>query len=641
MRVSSFTRLLAILLASASVLLGSTLFWASQTLLKLEQQDTAYSQLKNTILVDLAGQLGNYLDQGDSQYLNSASNSIELIKTNQLSILPNDLSIKLEQQLTTLNDDINGKYRALGKLSGNETALLDNALRQMTGSASALISYATKASPQNSDALNYYTLASDYYSEAVNLSLFTYQLILQYDESTYQSLQQSVNNLNQVAKSIDQLPNLGVMSDVDEDALFVDEEAEDLADEIKSELLSWPSRYPRDLSSTLKQTQQRESGSNNLRAQISTLSSTVINAEQLLKVEQGTLKQRVFWVFCVAIGTLVILAAGVYFVQRNQVLTPLRQLRDGFAFLIESNELKNIECKNEKTEVGEIAQYFNLLIDRQRNEAQDRAKMLEVVNDFMQQMSNHLQTISQQTSLSHGQVEQNQNLLSDIQHIGEQVNHINSQVADNAKSTFSAMEQSLGFSQNMLNASSETQERVEHGMQSIQELLNGVDGVGKIIEIIRNIADQTNLLALNAAIESARAGEHGRGFAVVADEVRQLARQTQGSLSDINDQLNLLTENSRVVSAQISALAEGAQSQTQNAQELKLNSEGVADNAQSANSVAFEAMALAKQQNSLLDNFSQSMESMKGQVSESSLLVNDIQNQLQQQMQTIKGSLKF
>ena len=641
MRVSSFTRLLAILLASASVLLGSTLFWASQTLLKLEQQDTAYSQLKNTILVDLAGQLGNYLDQGDSQYLNSASNSIELIKTNQLSILPNDLSIKLEQQLTTLNDDINGKYRALGKLSGNETALLDNALRQMTGSASALISYATKASPQNSDALNYYTLASDYYSEAVNLSLFTYQLILQYDESTYQSLQQSVNNLNQVAKSIDQLPNLGVMSDVDEDALFVDEEAEDLADEIKSELLSWPSRYPRDLSSTLKQTQQRESGSNNLRAQISTLSSTVINAEQLLKVEQGTLKQRVFWVFCVAIGTLVILAAGVYFVQRNQVLTPLRQLRDGFAFLIESNELKNIECKNEKTEVGEIAQYFNLLIDRQRNEAQDRARMLEVVNDFMQQMSNHLQTISQQTSLSHGQVEQNQNLLSDIQHIGEQVNHINSQVADNAKSTFSAMEQSLGFSQNMLNASSETQERVEHGMQSIQELLNGVDGVGKIIEIIRNIADQTNLLALNAAIESARAGEHGRGFAVVADEVRQLARQTQGSLSDINDQLNLLTENSRVVSAQISALAEGAQSQTQNAQELKLNSEGVADNAQSANSVAFEAMALAKQQNSLLDNFSQSMESMKGQVSESSLLVNDIQNQLQQQMQTIKGSLKF
>ena len=94
-----------------------------------------------------------------------------------------------------------------------------------------------------------------------------------------------------------------------------------------------------------------------------------------------------------------------------------------------------------------------------------------------------------------------------------------------------------------------------------------------------------------------------------------------------------------MVSTQISALAEDAQQQTDNAQELKRNSEGVADNAQDANKVAFEAMELAKQQNALLDNFSQSMQSMKGQVSESSLLVADIHQRLQQQMQTIRSSL--
>ncbi|WP_007376765.1 hypothetical protein [Pseudoalteromonas sp. Bsw20308] len=148
------------------------------------------------------------------------------------------------------------------------------------------------------------------------------------------------------------------MSAVDEDALFIDEEAEDLGDEIKSELVSWPNRYPRDLASTLEQTQLRENGSNALRSQISALSNTVINAEQALKAEQDNLKQQVIWVFCVAIGTLVILAASVYFVQRNQVLNPLRQLRDGFAFLIESNELKSIESKNSKTEIGEIAQFL-------------------------------------------------------------------------------------------------------------------------------------------------------------------------------------------------------------------------------------------------------------------------------------------
>ena len=40
---------------------------------------------------------------------------------------------------------------------------------------------------------------------------------------------------------------------------------------------------------------------------------------------------------------------------------------------------------NPKTEVGEIAQYFNQLIERQRLEAQERANMLNVVSQFMQQ----------------------------------------------------------------------------------------------------------------------------------------------------------------------------------------------------------------------------------------------------------------
>ena len=639
MRVSSFTRLLAILLALASLLLGGTLFWASQTLVKLEQQDHSYNQLKNKILVDLKGLLEDYLAQGDSLYLGQASDLISQVKSTQLAILPSDLKQQLDTQLTQLDTEINGKYRALGKLSGNETALLDNALRQMAGSASSLIGYANKAAQQNIHALDYYQLASDYYREVTNLSLFTYQLLLSFDQDTQANLQQSITNLNRLAQQIDELENLGVMSEVEEDSLFFEEEAEDLADEIKAELSSWPNRYPRDLENTIAQAQQRQIGMQAMRKQISTLSETVINAEQQLKIQQGTLKQQVLVVFCIAISMLVVLAIGVYFVQRNQVLAPLRQLRDGFAFLIESNELKNIESKNPKTEVGEIAHYFNQLIERQRLEADERAQMLKVINDFMQEMSEHLQTISEQTDASHHQVEQNQGLLTDIQHIGEQVNDINGKVADNAKHTFSAMEQSLGFAQNMLSASSNTQQRVDQGLHSLQELLSGVQDVGQVIEMIRNIADQTNLLALNAAIESARAGEHGRGFAVVADEVRKLARQTQGSLSDINSQLNLLSENSTMVSTQISALADDAQLQTKNAQELKRNSEGVADNAQDANKVAFEAMELAKQQNALLDNFSQSMQSMKGQVSESSLLVADIHQRLQQQMHTIRSSL--
>jgi len=639
MRVSFFTRLLAILLTLASILLTATLLWASHTLLKLQQQDSAYSQLKNSIMVELADHLESYLVQGNSQYLKQSSTLIEQLKAQQLTVLPPELEIRLAAQLTSLNTDINGKYRALGKLSGNETALLDNALRQMAGSASSLINYAQKAPMQTSNALNYYKLASDYYSEVVNLSLSTYQLINDYQPEVEKNLQQSIKTLNLLAINIEQLPNLGVMTEVDEFALFVDEEPEDLAAEIKAELVSWPKRYLRDLSSTLSQSKQRDSGTNELREQISLVSKTVIEAEQTLKAQQDNVKRQVFWVFGIAIGGLVILAFSVYWVQRRQVLQPLRQLRDGFAFLIESNELKNITVNNPKTEVGEIAQYFNQLIERQRLEAQERANMLNVVSQFMQQMSEHLHTIGQKSNASYQQVNHNEELLLNIQQLGEQVNHINAQAAENAQSTYEAMQQSVGFAKSMLNASSDTQQRIEQGMHSVQELLSGVQGVSNIITVIRTIAEQTNLLALNAAIESARAGEQGRGFAVVADEVRQLAMQTQGSLKEINDQLALLSENSQVVYKQINALTEDAQLQTANAQELKANSEGVAGNAQQANKVAIDAMELAKQQNELLQGFTLSMHDMKSQVSESSELVADIGSQLELQMTSIKEGL--
>jgi methyl-accepting chemotaxis protein len=64
-------------------------------------------------------------------------------------------------------------------------------------------------------------------------------------------------------------------------------------------------------------------------------------------------------------------------------------------------------------------------------------------------------------------------------------------------------------------------------------LAERVSEIGAILTLINEIADQTNLLALNAAIEAARAGEGGRGFAVVADEVRRLAERSKASAADI------------------------------------------------------------------------------------------------------------
>lgn len=69
--------------------------------------------------------------------------------------------------------------------------------------------------------------------------------------------------------------------------------------------------------------------------------------------------------------------------------------------------------------------------------------------------------------------------------------------------------------------------------EQIHSLHTHTAEIGKMLEMIKEIADQTNLLALNASIEAARAGEHGKGFAVVADEVRKLAESSQRSANQI------------------------------------------------------------------------------------------------------------
>ncbi len=163
----------------------------------------------------------------------------------------------------------------------------------------------------------------------------------------------------------------------------------------------------------------------------------------------------------------------------------------------------------------------------------------------------------------------------------EELSRTSRQIAQNAESVKDAASKSVEVAQagttlgrEGVEAMGQIKERVGDIARKTLFLGEKSHEIGKVMEIIKEIASEIHLLALNAAIESAAAGEHGRRFAVVASEVRRLAEKTRESTETIR---GIITEIQSATNSSVEATEQGTQEVERWKETIRLSSEAFSE----------------------------------------------------------------
>lgn len=642
MRISTVVRVSSVAIFVVVLALALILFWAKSELKSSDEDYSNYRATYQQININLYRAIQSYLSTGDAVKLSEAEAILDEINTNieQSQFDPNIIK-SLRSELISFKEKMSTKYRAFGKLSGNEQALLDNAERELFDYADSLSAYALEGYDNAPDkARRLLRLSSQFLYETQTLSNARLSFVSSKDESLKSNIDNTLNELGQLNENILLTGLLGVFEEEEDDGfdLFDDEEDKtDKGEEIVDTLRSVVNRYPKELENTVQTVKNKQRSLAEIQADIRALEVITDRIAELMDEQKAKTYGNVTILMVIVFAVAGVVVLVNYMFQFNLVLNPLRELRDAFHRLVTSGEMTQMNS-DAHTEFGEIARSFDQLLAIQKREEEQKSEQMTVVSEALNSLIADTQAIADATEQTDAKVLSAQDVLVSLTNVNQRLNDLAKGVEQNAQETTTSMQSGREGADQMLEASQSTAVQIETSYTTLEQLVQSVVSVQEVMDVIKNIADQTNLLALNAAIESARAGEHGRGFSVVADEVRKLAMKTQESLANTSEILTELTNHSNLLQSNFQQISAAATQQTEIAKTLIETTDSVREKAELSSEVAEQTLSCAQQQQHDFKQFGDLMAEVNATVSAAREQVVQVQNSVTEQANKINAT---